>query len=389
MCEKNITFVPKIRVHLEAPMLHTRPNDTMQPTRQQLFSRDESFALKALCIIVVMTHNYLHMRGWAAENEFQFFADRVENMRTLMLHPDWRTLLHFMTFAVSSFLCGFMFCTGYGLVKKYEQPGAAPFNRLSFIGSHYLKLVSLQTIPMLVAFVDYIALRGHQPLTIKDGALQLLLLGNLQWDQSIYPYVYWYLGMAMQLYIVYALLLHHPHGHYGPWHQVLQAVLVAGCGVWQMCCEPTGEWMHYLHSNFVPYLGAMAAGMVAARHLDNVNLNHMQWGAVALVSGALMLYCLQYFYTWIWMWIPSVIFLVSLVKALALSRCRPVVWLGSVSALVYVIHPIVREVSLHYKHSGHDVADLIIYMVASIAIAAGYAWLRQLMRRGGKWYRWG
>ena len=50
--------------------------------------------------------------------------------------------------------------------------------------------------------------------------------------------------------------------------------------------------------------------------------------------------------------------------------------------MIYVIHPIVRAVSLHYKHPNHPVADLIIYMVVSIILAAGYAWL--LRRLPGK-----
>ena len=89
-----------------------------------------------------------------------------------------------------------------------------------------------------------------------------------------------------------------------------------------------------------------------------------------------------HYYAWIWGWLPTSIFAVSVIKALPCLQYRPIVWLGSVSASVYVIHPIVRAVSLHYKHLNHPVADLFIYMVVSVIIAAGYAWL--LRRLPGK-----
>lgn len=346
----------------------------MQQSRRQLFSQDEGLALKALCIIVVIMHNYLHLRGFAAENEFQFYAERVGHMWQLVLHPDWHLPLHVVSFIVSYALVGFLFCSGYGLVKKYEQ-GDADFNRRHFVSHHYIKLIKLLALPLIVAFVVFTVLRGHLPLNWKDTLLEFLLLGNLQWDVSIYPFVYWYLGMALQLYVLYALLLHRRNGYYDTWHQALLVALVIGCGVWQMCCAPTGKWIYYLRTNMPGYIGPFVMGMVTARHLDHISLKRWQWGAMALMGGVLMALSLGNYYTWLWGWVPTLVFMVGTIKAVRWLQWRPIVWLGSVSAMVYVIHPIVREVSLHYKHPNHSVADLVIYMTVSVILAAGYAWL--------------
>ena len=348
----------------------------MQTSGQQLLSRNESLTLKALCIIIIIMHNYLHMRGYADENEFQFYAERADYMWQLLLHPTLALPLHIISFAAPYFLVGFLFISGYGLVKRYENP-AQPFDRRQFLASHYAKLLRLAVVFILMAFVVFRVLRGHWPLGVKDSLLELLLLGNLQWDVSIYPFVYWYLGMALQLYVLYALLLHRRNGHYETWHQALLVALVIGCGVWQMCCAPTGKWIYYLRINLVGYVGPFVLGMVAARHADHIVLNRRQWGLVAMASGVLMAASLGNFYTWIWGWLPTTVFAVSCIKALPCLQWRPIVWLGSISAMIYVIHPIVREVSLHYKHPNHPVADLVIYMVVSIILAAGYAWLQR------------
>ena len=353
----------------------------MQTSGQQLFTRNESLTLKALCIIIVIMHNYLHMRGYADENEFQFYADRVAHMWQLLLHPTPSLPLHIISFSPPYCLIGFLFISGYGLVKRYEQVNQS-FDRRQFIGRHYVKLLRLVVLPMMVAFLTYKVLRGHLPLKWFDSLLELLLLGNLQWNASIYPFVYWYLGMAMQLYVLYALVLRRPKGHYGLWHQLLLIVLVVGCGVLQMCCEPTGMTIKWLRVNLVGWVGPFVLGMVTARHLDHIKLSLWQWGSIALVSGALMIASSGHYYAWIWGWLPATIFAVSCIKALPCLQWRPIVWLGSISAMIYVIHPIVRAVSLHYKHPNHPVADLGIYMVVSIILAAGYAWL--LRRLPGK-----
>lgn len=351
----------------------------MAKAESPLLTRDEGFVIKALCIIVVMMHNYLHLRGYAAENEFQFYQERVGDMWQYIVHLDPRLPLHMISFIVSYALVGFLFISGYGLVKKYEQSSCG-FSRWHFLGQHYAKLLLLSALPMLTALVVFTVLRGYWPLHVKDTLLEFLLLGNLQWDVSIYPFIYWYLGMAMQLYVLYALLLHQRSGHYPVWHQVLLVILVVGCGVWQMCCNPTGKWIYYLRTNLVGYVGPFILGMVTARHFDHLRFKRWQWGIILLASSAVMALSLINYYAWLWGWIPAMVFIVSFVKTFPWLPCRPVVWLGSISATAYVIHPIVREVVLTLTHS-HILFWLVVYMIVTIILSAGYAWLLRHIKK--------
>ena len=42
--------------------------------------------------------------------------------------------------------------------------------------------------------------------------------------------------------------------------------------------------------------------------------------------------------------------------------------------MVYVIHPIVRELVIGFTHH-HIRLELLVYLVVSVLFAAGYAWL--------------
>lgn len=343
-----------------------------------LLTRDQGLAIKALCIIIVMLHNYLHLRGYAAENEFQFYQERADAMWQMLLHPGIRTPLDFVCFTAPYVLAGFLFVSGYGLVKKYEQSSTV-FNRFGFIGAHYTKLVRLVLLPLLLAFVAFWLVHDYWPLSWRDRLVELLLLGNLQYNRiSIYPFVYWYLGMAMQLYLLYALLLHRRQS-YPLWHQLLLLALVIGCVVWQMRCNPTGYTIYFLRVNMVGYVGPFVAGIVAARHLDHISLKPWQWWIVVLVSGAVTVWSLWHFYSWILGWIPAAVFIVSLVKACRYLRWRPIVWLGGISAMAYVMHPIARELVIGFTHH-HIRLELLIYLAASVLLAAGYAWLLRRIR---------
>lgn len=338
-----------------------------------LLSRDEGLIIKALCIIIVMLHNYLHLRGFAAENEFQFYQERADAMWQMLLHPNLDLPLHFASHAVTYALVGFLFVSGYGLVKRYEQPSSS-FERWSFIGLHYTKLVRLVFLPMILAFVAFWLTHDYWPLTWRDRLTELLLLGNLHYNHiSIYPFVYWYLGLAMQLYLLYALLLHRRQS-YPWWHQLLLLTLVVVCGAVQMCCKPTGYPIYFLRVNMVGYVGPFVTGIVAARHLDHISLKSWQWWLVVLMSGTLMVYSLWQFYSWLWGWLPATVLAVSFVKANRWLRWRPIIWLGGISAMVYVIHPIVRELVIGFTHH-HIRLELLVYLVVSVLFAAGYAWL--------------
>ncbi len=344
-----------------------------------LLTRDEGLIIKALCIVIVMLHNYLHWRGFAAENEFQFYQERADAMWQMLLHPTLDLPLDFASHAVTYALVGFLFVSGYGLVKKYEH-STVSFSRWRFIGSHYTKLIRLLFLPMFLAFAAFWLVHDFWPLSWRDRLTELMLLGNLKYKNiSIYPFVYWYLGMAMQLYLVYALLLRRRQ-NYPWWHQLLLLVLVASCGVAQMCCEPTGYAIYFMRVNMVGYIGPFVAGIVAARHLDHISLQSWQWWLMALASGIIMVWSLWHFYTWLWGWLPAAVFIVSFVKSCKFLRWRPIVRLGSISATVYIMHPIVRELVIGFTRN-HIRMELLVYLVASIILAAGYAWLLRHVKK--------
>lgn len=347
----------------------------------RLLSRDESLVIKALCITIVVLHNFLHLRGFAAENEFQFYQERADAMWQMLQHPTLSLPLHVASFVVSYALVGFVFVSGYGLVKRYEHR-PVDLGRCSFVGAHWFKLVRLLLPAMVLAFVTFYVARGYRPLTWRETGLELSLLANLYYDNiSIYPFVYWYLGMALQLYVLYALVLHRRAGSYPWWHQCLLIALVAGCWLMQALSEPTGYPLYFMRVNLVGYVGAFVLGIVSARHLDHISLKPWKWMLVCVMSGVVMVCTLWRYQSWLLGWLPSAVFVVSLVKAAPWLKCRALLWLGGVSASLYVIHPVVREAVNSFGCS-HVYADLLVYLVVSLLLAAGYAWLQRHLPGG-------
>ncbi len=347
-----------------------------------LLTRAECAALRGIAIIGIFLHNYCHWLGFAVkENEYTFRISNCHDLLRALAAPDANLAVHLLSFFGHYGVPVFLFLSAYGLVMKYEsapsQPNGASEKASSFIVSHYKKLFSM----MIVGFVAFTMVdaitRGAHHYKFLDIVGQLLMFNNLMPDPDhvIWPGPYWFFGLMLQLYIVYRLLLHRRSS----WVAVS---LIAVCWIAQMVCAPDGDAINRLRYNFVGGMLPFGAGLLFARH--GRSLAKPQWAAVAVASAvAVVLFSFMF---QLWLWVPLMVcaFCVALAKVMPKSLVQAFAWMGGISAALFVLHPITRKIFIPISHRGDIYTGLLLYVVASVAIAYFYHSLRGYFRKTDK-----
>jgi len=357
-------------------------------TGQGLLSRAECNAMRGLAIIGIFLHNYCHWLAPAVkENEYQFFIHNVGGLNNAIAHADILLPIHLLSFFGHYGVPVFLFLSAYGLYCKYEEGNRSPHDlrtpsgisgnggfrdttAVPFIRCHFIKLFEMMIVGF-AAFTMFDAITpGPHHYAVADVIAQLGLFNNLlpSPDKIIWPGPYWFFGLMMQLYIVYRLLLYRRH-----W--LVAVALMAVCWLAQVFCEPEGETLNRIRYNFIGGMLPFGCGLLYARF--GKKLTTVAHGLVMSVSLALAFLFSLSFQTWFWVPVFAVAFCIGLVKILPRFLNSPLEWMGSVSAALFVCHPITRKIFIPVSRHGDIYTGLLLYIVASVVLA----WLfRELMK---------
>ena len=325
-----------------------------------------SQVLRGLAILSIILHNYTHwMHGAIFENEFMYQSWHVSKLLDYLSHPDGRLPLQFFSFFGHYGVVIFVFLSAYGLEKKYGRT-TKEVRPLPFIWTHYLKLLSM----CIVGYAAYLLLNAFYvsyPASTIFGVLsQLTMLCNLQicpFD-TFAPGPYWYFGLMLQLYVVYRLLLFRRS-----WGVIVGAILV--CSIAQAFVIPDGATMTWLRNNFVGSILPFGLGLLYARYEEDIQLSKTAYGIIALVSIALIFVTSLSFLPWITTPIFACALGISCTLLLPQSMNKPLAWVGSISAAIFVSHPIVRQLSLALAEKGHYSPYLSVFTFLMGALLLG------------------
>ena len=206
---------------------------------------------------------------------------------------------------------------------------------------------------------------------------QLLMYINVlpEPEKTIWPGIYWFFGLMMELYIVYRLLLYRRSS----W---IVVALIVVCWLLQAFCDPEGETLNRLRYNCIGGMLPFGLGIIAARvrtlrtgstfptDSEYAPYGPILWLLVFILSVALVFAMSFNFYTWL-LWIPVFIILgtIALVKAMPKWMLSIVTWFGSISAAMFVAHPIARKlfITVAWKQDIYD--GLMLYIIAVIALS--------------------
>ena len=353
----------------------------------ELLTRKECTAMRGIAILAIVLHNYCHFIGKIVqENEYQFFASNNDRLWQVISNPDSLLPVHLLSYFGHYGVPVFLFLSGFGLVKKYESDASQPMGSIPFLRYSYLKLLRLLIVGFSIFICVDMVTPGRFPFHWDNVLAQLLMYINVlpEPEKTIWPGIYWFFGLMMELYIVYRLLLYRRSS----WWVV---ALIAVCWLLQVVCEPDGETLNRLRYNFIGGMLPFGLGLIVAR-IPILGKNNSQPGNVtggrffcyigdtrcnkrtvpllcAILSCVLVFAMCFNFQTWFWIPVFIIIGCVAMVKVMPEWLMKVFIWFGGLSAAMFVAHPIARKlfITVAWKQDIYD--GLMLYIIATIALS--------------------
>lgn len=345
-------------------------------TKTMTITREQSSAMRGIAILSIVLHNFTHwLRPMVKENEYTFSQHNADRIMYELAHPASDLYAHVLSFFGHYGVPVFLFLSAYGLVVKYERSGngGSPWR---FITSHYRKLF-LMMLTGYSAFVltDYMTPHPrHYEFWNVIG--QLGMFSNLYADPdgSIWPGPYWYFGLMVQVYVVYRLVLHDGRGslcgRLSQRWQTAVAVLLASVTLFaQLLFDPVGEGLNWYRYNVFGALPVFVFGMLLARRGGSMALPTYAYAAGAVVFSLLCVVGSTSFGSWLF--VPFMVCLAAYctVKCLPMFALQALSWTGSVSAAMFVCHPITRKIIIPIAHRGDIATGVTLYLVTTIMLS--------------------
>ena len=322
--------------------------------------------MKGIAILGIMLHNYSHwLKDIVRENEYTWQQWKCDKLLALIQQPDEFLPMHLLSFFGHYGVPVFLFLSGFGLVMKYEQGSLPEVGIWRFVRYNYLKLFRI----FIVGFVLFVMLDTITPGMHRYEASEVVAMLGMYANflvhpsQVVWPGPYWYFSVTLQLYIFYRLVFYQ-------WrHWSVVVVLIAACWIWQSYCHDDMEMLERLRYNFVGGMLPFGLGVLVARYKSWVTQPVLM--ALVLILSVLLIFFFSVFNFHTWLWVPALIVVgtIAMVKLIPKQVMPYVVWLGSISAAIFVMHPLVRKIFVRPYVQDDQYAGLLLYIVATIVIS--------------------
>ena len=323
-------------------------------------------ALRGLAIMLIMLHNYCHWLPFAVpENEFSFSVEKYIQFWNVI---SWDTIfIQFFSFWGHLGVSVFVFLSGYGLVKKYDD---TIINWKSFIIMHYKKLC----IPMVLGFIAYyfvLYIINHPNnqdiftiVPIKRFFAQITLIINFLPNphRLIMPGPYWYFGLTMQLYIIYLLFVYK--------RPISYITVIALCTfIFSLFLEYNPQLLISTKYNFSGWLFPFIYGIIMGRKTYNPSISLTN---IVVVITILLIPLFSYsYYTWLLIPLLASILLTHIITILPIYITNILDVIGKRSLYIFVIHPITRELTIQLGKNGYPYIGLTLYILLTLTLAWG------------------
>lgn len=167
-------------------------------------TKDQSSIIKAIAIIMIVLHNFLHWSNNIGENELDLDPNKIN----LFISSIYNSPLMIFNSIFSYFghygVQLFIFISGYGLAKQYSQKSKISY--YNYIVPKLVKIYSLLIFGIIVYFLLFFySMDMHYAISFVSSTL--LMFNNL-YSSRIFRFVgpWWYFSLAIQLYLIFPFL---------------------------------------------------------------------------------------------------------------------------------------------------------------------------------------
>lgn len=321
-------------------------------------TRLECSTLRCLAIVSIMLHNLAHwLPGAAPENEFSFSLEHYEVFWKSVV--SWDFIIQFFSFFGHLGVPVFVFLTGYGLAQKYD---GIDIEWKSFLYKHWKKLIVPSVVGTLVYLFVMFVLEGHLVCSISRIIVQCTMLLNIISPMHLLPMPYWYLGMTMQLYIIYLLVVYKRSLTTLLLLTLISLILMA-------CCVDYYQAVVLSKFNFVGWLVPLYMGIAYSRYQAKIHVKRgLSLLGISGISMILVLLCEYNYYAWLLIPLFIVILAVGIVKYIPVHLQQRMDYIGRNSLYFLIVHPITRELIMPYVPDMGGYLSLMIYMIITFFV---------------------
>ena len=345
-------------------------------------SRNQCNELRGLAIISIVLHNFVHQTrfGFTSQNESSFDLARTQEFLGRITDEGfWSAVCEVLSFLGWIGVPVFVFLSGYGLVKKYEQ-GTTPLKVKDFILHSWLKLFLLM-LPGVLFCALYHQFTGLGGLhTHLKYAVYLSLLGNLVGIDTMTPSIYWYFGLTFELYLAYIVL-----------HRFRSKGFLIGCIAVPLLLQlglvlgGQDNLVHFNLRNLIGWLPVFCTGIYLGRFEkagseDGEKPDRKLSFMFVLLSYSLIVLCNQAPWSWVFIHFAILVFFYCLVRLFdGLSLIESMfAFVGTWSSFVFACHPISRIIVNACRLDSHGLGlgwELLLYCLLILALAPLYKYI--------------
>lgn len=330
-------------------------------------NRLECSTLRCIAIVSIMLHNFAHWLPDAApENEFSF---SLEHYNYFWDHVfGWDFLIQLFSFFGHLGVPVFVFLTGYGLAQKYDKMGHLEWK--PFLYNHWKKLFT----PLIVGTFAYLlvmfVMEGHLVCSVSRIIAQCTMLLTFISPMHLLPMPYWYLGMTMQLYIIYVLLVHK--------RTIKSLLLLAIASLIFMACFVNYPQVVVLSKfNCIGWLAPLLMGIAYSRYQSkfHVERGYRLIGTLG-ITLILIFICGFNYFTWLLMPLLIVILSAGIVRFIPVYLQQKMDSIGKNSLYFLIIHPITRELIIPLVPSMGGYICLLLYICTTFVVAYSFIYFK-------------
>ncbi len=342
---------------------------------------EESNSMRGVAILFIVIHNLVHLLVPIKENEFAYTPHMLSSFLDSIITAPGTLTANVFSFLGWYGVPVFLFLSGYGLVRKYEvQLAQVSLTFWQFIKSHWIKMLLLMLIPYLMfVFFDYL-LYGER-ISLVSIIKHLCFASNI-WPEEINPGVYWYFGLIIQLYACYYLFFYKKDHKSLIALNILSFFLIACCVFYQK----NYPLMNFVRHQFIGWILPFTFGIAYARYNWSVVFQENWKNLLLFVLGSVLL-VLSNIDGYVWIFSPLIaiclaIYLEAMMKKVSFLN-KVFVYVGSISAFLFAIHPVIRHLYWHFK-TDNVLLSVSVYVLVSILLSIGYKALHQHLFGGYK-----